>query len=84
MDVRELEWQFDAVDLRPVMRWLADPARQADAGAVRVDPGGSASQVDVYLDTDDHRFQRRMRGGRYAAVESPSMLSERAARPAPR
>ncbi len=57
-DMGELDWRFDAVDLRPVMRWLADPARQAEAGAVRIDPRGSASQVDVYLDTSDRRFHR--------------------------
>lgn len=82
MDVRELEWQFDAVDLRPVMRWLADPARQADAGAVRVDPGGSASQVDVYFDTSDRRFHRAgyalrvRRTGRSAAAGAEATLKE--------
>jgi triphosphatase len=56
--VREMEWQFDAVDLRPVMRWLDEPARQAEDGAVRVEPGDNTSHADTYLDTDDRRFHR--------------------------
>jgi triphosphatase len=82
LDVRELEWQFDAVDLRPVTRWLADPARQAEAGAARVEPRHSASHVDVYLDTDDHRFQRAgyalrvRRTGRGAAAVAEATLKE--------
>ena len=55
--MRELEWQFDAVDLRPVMRWLTEPADEK-AGAVRIVRRGSATQVDVYVDTDDRRFDR--------------------------
>src|SRR4029453_11005442 len=82
LDVRELEWQFDAVDLRPVMRWLADPARQSEAGAARVEPRHSASHVDVYLDTDDHRFQRAgyalrvRRTGRGGAAVAEATLKE--------
>jgi CHAD domain-containing protein len=56
-DAREVEWQFDAVDLRPVVRWLEAPD---DAGGPEFTAaaGGSVTQVDVYLDTDDRRFQR--------------------------
>ena len=25
VDAHEVEWQFDALDLRPVLRWLANP-----------------------------------------------------------
>ncbi len=56
MDVRDLDWQFDAVDLRPVMRWLTE--RADDAGEIKIEPGLSSSQVDVYVDTDDRRFHR--------------------------
>jgi triphosphatase len=75
LDVRELEWQFDAVDLRPVLRWLTERG-PADAGPVRVDPQGNASQVDIYLDTDDRRFHRAgyalriRRTGRATAAEA--------------
>ena len=30
-DAREVEWQFDAVDLRPVVRWLEAPDGVAGA-----------------------------------------------------
>jgi len=51
-------WQFDAVDLRPVVRWLDELAEGAESLTVRINPTGSTSQVDVYLDTDDRRFHR--------------------------
>ena len=57
--VDEIEWQFDALDLRPVLRWLERPEGWAGAGAVAVTPNGrSATQVDLYLETDDWRFRR--------------------------
>lgn len=56
MDVRDLDWQFDAVDLRPVMRWLTE--RAEDAGEMKIELGLSSSQVDVYVDTEDRRFHR--------------------------
>jgi triphosphatase len=57
VDAAETEWQFDALDLRPVLRWLDDDGRVAAPG-FRVAPAGSANQVDLYLDTDDQRFYR--------------------------
>jgi triphosphatase len=59
-DQQEIEWQLDAVDLRPVLRWLErfdDPATTPVPG-VRVVPGESGTQIDRYLDTDDWRFHR--------------------------
>ncbi|MDF2749116.1 MAG: hypothetical protein K0T00_291 [Gaiellaceae bacterium] len=60
VDAREIEWQFDAVDLRSVVRWLSEPAGWEEEGLdpVRVAPAGSDNHVDVYLDTDDRRFHR--------------------------
>lgn len=59
MDGREVEWQFDAVDLRPVARWLAQPdGWEVDPGSVRVAAAGSRNQVDLYFDTNDRRFQQ--------------------------
>jgi triphosphatase len=54
----ETEWQLDAIDLRPVLRWLSAPERWEDAAAVHVASAGSRVQVDLYLDTDDWRFRR--------------------------
>ncbi len=60
----EVEWQLDALDLRPVERWLATFPRVVPGG-----PGGAslvivvATQparrtIDVYLDTEDWRIGR--------------------------
>jgi len=58
----EIEWQFDALDLRPVERWLASlPAvflETADAGPVTVLARTPRRLVDSYLDTDDWRMAR--------------------------
>jgi triphosphatase len=55
---REIEWQFEADDLQAVHDWLDEKATQAGSGGVEPAESGSADQVDVYLDTDDRRFQR--------------------------
>ncbi len=57
-DAPEVEWQFDAVDLRAVVRWLEAGGGLDGAAGVRATAAGTVSQVDVYLDTDDRRFQR--------------------------
>lgn len=58
-DGREVEWQFDAVDLRAVARWLAAPEGwRVDPGPVRVAAAGSRTQIDLYLDTNDRRFHQ--------------------------
>jgi CHAD domain-containing protein len=61
-DPVEIEWQFDALDLRPVERWLASLPTLA------VETGGSGTVtalartprrlVDSYLDTEDWRMAR--------------------------
>jgi triphosphatase len=59
-DTVEIEWQFDALDLRPVGRWLAALA----TGTRSFDPLGPITafarptvlQEDVYLDTEDWRI----------------------------
>ena len=61
-DPVEIEWQFDALDLRPVERWLAT----LPTLAVETDDGGTVTAlaqtprrlVDSYLDTDDWRVAR--------------------------
>ena len=48
----EQEWQFDAVDLRPVIVWLERPR---DDGVV-IASCGSKLQTDLYIDSPDRRF----------------------------
>src|SRR2546428_5841662 len=53
---QEVEWQFDAVDIRPVERWLVQsPAKPA---SMSVTPAGVQTIVDTYTDTDDWRLYR--------------------------
>jgi triphosphatase len=59
----EVEWQLDALDLRPVERWLAlrvdSPAiAEATIAGLGVVPGATKRLVDVYVDTDDWRVGR--------------------------
>lgn len=57
----EIEWQFDALDLRPVERWLAALPLQAatdPASTVTAQAKPGRRLVDRYLDTDDWRIGR--------------------------
>ena len=67
----EIEWQFDALDLRPVERWLATlPAltlQAADGGTVTALARPPRRLVDSYLDTDDWRIAR----GRLRRAHTP-------------
>ena len=59
VDAHEIEWQFDALDLRPVLRWLDRPDAWTGAHGVSVVANGNGvTQVDRYLETDDWRFHR--------------------------
>src|SRR5579872_6564719 len=60
----EIEWQFDAVDLRPVERWLAaSPSPPGlhgaggDGGFV-IEALAPLQLVDAYVDTIDWRMSR--------------------------
>ncbi len=61
-DPVEVEWQFDAFDLRPVERWLSTLptlAVEADGrGTVTALAQTPRRLVDSYLDTDDWRVAR--------------------------
>jgi CHAD domain-containing protein len=58
-DAQEIEWQFDALDLRPVLRWLDNAAGRQDGDTVEVIASGNGvTQVDLYFETDDWRFHR--------------------------
>ena len=60
----EVEWQFDALDLRPVERWLAALPVSATGGAGTARPAVTVLAqparrlVDRYLDTEDWRIAR--------------------------
>jgi triphosphatase len=58
----EIEWQFDALDLRPVERWVAMLPTLSFGGAEQQTITALARPprrlVDVYLDTDDWRMVR--------------------------
>ena len=58
----EVEWQFDALDLRPVERWLAalhhNTRLTADLPTLTALAGASRRLVDHYLDTQDWRIGR--------------------------
>ncbi len=51
----ETEWQFDAIDVRPVERWLA---AVPDGAGPRIESGPTSTIIDTYLDTDDWRLYR--------------------------
>lgn len=50
----EVEWQFSALDVRPVMRWLAE---QGVAG-YETRESGTKLLHDIYYDTEDWRIHR--------------------------
>ena len=58
----EIEWQFDALDLRPVERWLATLPTLAietgDGGTITALARPPRRLVDSYRDTDDWRIAR--------------------------
>jgi inorganic triphosphatase YgiF len=54
----EIEWQFDAPDLRPVVRWIGSAAASDGADRIKIAPGRSDNHIDTYLDTEDRRLDR--------------------------
>jgi triphosphatase len=61
-DPIEIEWQFDALDLRPVERWLATLPTLAietgDGGTITALARPPRRLVDSYVDSDDWRIAR--------------------------
>jgi triphosphatase len=59
-DPVEIEWQFDALDLRPVERWLSalpvHTVQALEGGTVTALAMPTRRLVDTYLDTDDWRL----------------------------
>ncbi len=75
----EVEWQLDALDLRPVERWIAlrtGPSAIAQSlPGLEIVPAAPRRLVDVYVDTEDWRMGRagyvlrvRRRSGRVEAT----------------
>jgi triphosphatase len=73
VDHHEVEWQFDAVDVRPVERWLRAWSGDGQAGSaagpelgprpaagarLQIAEAGTVTQVDTYADTPDWRIHR--------------------------
>jgi len=54
-DQQEVEWQFDALDTRPVRDWLENRSSEADP---RVGDGETREITDTYFDTGDWRIYR--------------------------
>jgi CHAD domain-containing protein len=54
-DHQEVEWQFDALDIRPVSRWLEGDSWGRDPS---VATGETREISDGYFDTDDWRIYR--------------------------
>lgn len=89
-DEKEIEWQFDAVDLRPVERWLAawgdrsgverEDSFDLPGRGLRVSPGATRRLTDTYIDTEDWRLYRagftlRVRRGGGAAEATLKSLA---------
>src|SRR4051794_16111059 len=54
----EIEWQLDAHDLRPVLRWVEEAVANNGSNPVTIGRGPTLNQVDTYLDTADRRIER--------------------------
>ncbi|MGI8911180.1 MAG: CHAD domain-containing protein [Rubrobacteraceae bacterium] len=54
-DQQEVEWQFDALDTRPVRDWLGNRSSDEDP---RVGEGETREITDTYFDTGDWRIYR--------------------------
>jgi len=85
LEATELEWQLDAQDLRPVLRWIA--AAGNDGDGVVIQAGHTVNHVDTYLDTKDRRLDRagytvRLRRSRRRQTEATlKSLSQNGAPP---
>lgn len=80
-DQQEVEWQFDALDVRSVGRWLEEDSREQHLSIT----AGEAREIsDTYLDTDDWRLHRagyalrirRKKGERRAEATMKLLASE--------
>jgi triphosphatase len=54
----EVEWQLEAQDLRPILRWIESTSAAGPAEGVTITSGHTDNHVDTYLDTADRRLDR--------------------------
>jgi CHAD domain-containing protein len=54
----EVEWQLEAQDLRPILRWIESTSAAGPAEGVTIMSGHTDNHVDTYLDTADRRLDR--------------------------
>lgn len=52
-DARELEWQFEAADLKEIESWLEEEQDDRGGSGLSVAPGVTKNLIDTYYDTDD-------------------------------
>jgi triphosphatase len=80
-DHQEIEWQFDALDVRPVIHWLRSDSLGRNPSVV----GGETREIsDGYFDTDDWRIHRagyalrirRTKNGNKAEATMKGLASE--------
>ena len=71
----EVEWQLDAPDLRPVLRWIEATSAAGATEGVTIASAHTVNHVDTYLDTADRRLDRagysvRLRRSRRSPAEA--------------
>src|SRR5919112_4995392 len=70
LDQQEVEWQFDALDVRPVGRWLKN-----GVGEEPVIVAGETREItDTYLDTEDWRIYQAGYALRLRRVEGKNKV----------
>jgi triphosphatase len=84
----EVEWQFDALDLRPVERWLAAlpnlTVELDDQRTITATTHSPRRLIDSYLDTSDWRMARAgfvVRTRRHGRTDQITLKATRAAGP---
>jgi triphosphatase len=70
-DQQELEWQFDALDVRPVGRWLENGVGDDNLAIVA---GQTREITDTYLDTEDWRIYQAGYALRIRRVEGEKVV----------
>ena len=79
LDHLEVEWQFDAPDLRSVEGWLS---QYSSGSGLVVAPDSTETITDTYYDTEDWRFYRAGYALRVRKTGGEVESSERCAREA--
>jgi len=70
LDQQEVEWQFDALDVRPVGRWLENGVGEEPV----IVPGETREITDTYLDTEDWQIYQAGYALRLRRVEGKNRV----------